>query len=298
MIKIKVFSNFADSKGCKKCFEGILNYTIPHHYGNNKTFVLTEEDNYNCAIILNTAMPTLTIEKEKVIGFAFEPYEFLRINKTFIEYAKKHIGKYYIGDKRDLHDPFVEGIGYMWHGNPHRSLTNKPNIMSIVLSSKKQATGHKYRHQLVQKIVELCLPIDIYGTGANNYKGQTIKGPFKSYEPYEEYMFTIAIENYKNNDYISEKFLTPLMFNCMPIYWGANNIFKYVTTDETILLTQNIDQDIDILKKILTSPNDYYRKTYNKKNIKTFNLLLNIPEVFGFKHVKPYDINDDEINNK
>lgn len=290
--RIKIFSNFSTPEGCKLGFEAICQYITPYYYGNEREMFITDQEDYTHAIILNTFQPPLKIPKERVIGLACEPYEFLGIDQNFIDYAKKHIGRYYIGDKRDLQYPFVERIGYMWHANPFRELNEKPNIMSIVLSNKKSAPGHKYRHELVKKIIQLNLPIHIYGVGSQNYsifKTANVKGSFKGAEPYEKYMFTIAIENYKNNDYISEKFITPLMFNCKPIYWGANNIFKYVSENDTILLTKNVDEDIESIKKIVASPNDYYNKTFNNKNIKSFNLLLNLPELFGLHYINnPY----------
>jgi len=291
IVRIKIFSDFSTPQACKISFEGICQYIKPYYYGCKSIMDITDEDDYTHAIILNTCQPPLKIAKKNVIGLACEPYEFLGINDSFIDYAKKHIGKYYIGDKRHLPDPFVERIGYMWHGIPLREINEKEHIMSIVLSNKKLAPGHIYRHELVKKIIQLGLPIDIYGRGSEAYinlKTKNIKGHFKGSQPYEKYMFSIAIENYKNNDYISEKFITPLMFNCKPIYWGANNIFKYVSEEDTVLLTQNIDKDIEIIKKILASPNDYY-KTFNKKNIKSFNLILNLPELFGMHSIKnPY----------
>jgi hypothetical protein len=292
--KIKFFSDFSKSDQTRKCFESICTYMPAYYYGSSKEIVGTDDDDYTHAIILNRAMPVLKIPKENVIGLAFEPYEFLGFDEKFIDYAKKHISKYYIGDKRNLSEPFVEGIGYMWHANPFKELTYKPNIMSIVLSKKKSAPGHKYRHELVSKIIELGLPIDIYGHGTVKYeksKSKYIKGPFECVEPYESYMFTIAIENYKNNDYISEKFISPLMHNCKPIYWGANNIFKYVSEKDTILLKKDINQDIELLKKILQEPYSYYSKTFNNKNIKNFNLIFNLPSLLGLNYIKtPIDL--------
>lgn len=287
--RVKIFSDFANPDTCKNCFERITQYVSPYYYGKDSMLIITAEENYTHAIILNTVMPELKIDKKNVLGLAFEPCEFLGISQEFIDYAKKYIGKYFIGNKNDLPDPFVERIGYMWHISPFCDLTYKPNTMSIILSNKKCAPGHQYRHELVTKIIELGLPIDIYGSGSRKYQGETVKGSFKSAEPYEKYMFTIAIENYKNNDYISEKIINPLMYNCKPIYWGANNILKYVSENDIILLNKNIDHDIELLKKILSSPHDYYSKTFNMKTIKSFDLILNLPEIFELKYIRnPY----------
>jgi len=186
-------------------------------------------------------MPNLKIPKENVIGLAFEPVQFLGLSHTFIQYAQKHIGKYYIGDKNNLPDPFIEHFGYMWHSRPSKDITYKHSLMSIVLSNKQSAPGHKYRHELVKKIIELRLPIDIYGHGSKNYSYDRIKGSFNDAEPYENYSFSICIENYECNHYFSEKIITPILYNCMPIYVGCKNIDSYL--DNVIKLSSNIDKD-------------------------------------------------------
>ena len=72
----------------------------------------------------------LKIPKENVIGLAFEPNKFLNLNKEFIIYAQKHIGKYLIGDASNLPSPFVSHFGYMWYSLPPKEITIKPNIFS------------------------------------------------------------------------------------------------------------------------------------------------------------------------
>jgi len=279
MIIIKIFSDFCDSETCKKNFEKICNVENINFYGLNKKIYITDKNDYTHAIILNKAMPMLNIKKENVLGLAFEPFEFLHITPEFINYAQKYIGKYFIGNKTNLPEPFIEHLGYMWHSNPCKEIIYKPNIMSIVVSQKQFAPGHKYRHQIIQNIIKLNLPIDIYGNGSNLYNYSYVKGKFDDAEPYENYMFSICIENYINNHYVSEKIITPIMFNCMPIYGGCNNINQYF--NEVITLSGNIDNDIQIIISILTNPSKYYKKTYTEKNKKTVNLIENIHDIFN-----------------
>lgn len=279
MYLIKVFCDFASSIKCKTMIENMCNVTNIKFYGSDKKIFITDGDDYTHAIIINKVMPLITIPKENVVGFAFEPYEFLRISKLFIIYAKLHIGKYYIGDKKNLPDPFIEHFGYMWFSNPKRSIHFKPNIMSICVSEKTFAPGHIYRHQLIEEIIKQNLPVDIYGRGSQFYNYKSVKGIFKEVEPYENYLFSICIENFQNNHYISEKFITPLLYNCMPIYSGCNKIKTYFDND-MILLTNNINEDINIIISILNSPFKYYKKTYTKKNRKTVNLIHNIKKIF------------------
>jgi hypothetical protein len=191
----------------------------------------------------------------------------------------KHISKYYIGDKYNLPESFVEHFGYMWHSRPPKEIINKPELISIVVSEKKSAPGHIYRHKLIEQIINLKLPIDIYGHGSKNYSYNRIKGSFNDAEPYENYLYSICIENYQCNHYFSEKIITPLMYNCKPIYLGCNNIDMYF--DNIFKLSGNVNQDLLLLINIIKNPIQYYKSTYNKKNIKTVNLIENIEKLYS-----------------
>ena len=105
-----------------------------------------------------------------------------------------------------------------------------------------------------------------------------VKGPFKDSEPYEDYLYTISIENFRSNDYFSEKVINPIMYNCSPIYVGCKNIHKYL--DDIILLSGNVSYDIGLINKILREPFKYYKKLYTEKNEKNVNLLKNIDSIF------------------
>ena len=282
MIRIKIFCPFSTSKNSKDIYERINYSSEFSFYGEkNKYCFVNDDDDFTHAIIINTIMPNLNIPKENVIGLAFEPIYFLGLTTEFIDYAKKYIGKYFIGDKLDLPEPFVEHFGYMWHSRPPKEILYKPKLMSIIVSEKIFAPGHIYRHSLVQNIINNNLPIDIYGRGSGQYAGNNrrIMGTFNDVEPYEDYMFSICIENYICNHYFSEKIITPLMYNCMPIYYGCKNINSYV--DNTINLTGNILSDINIIVSIINNPYNYYKKTYIDKNIKSVNLISNLPNIFN-----------------
>jgi hypothetical protein len=65
----------------------------------------------------------------------------------------------------------------------------------------------------------------------------------------------------------------------MPIYVGCKNIDNYL--DNVIKLSSNIDKDILLIKDILTNPNNYYKKTYSEKHIKSVNLIENIEKLYS-----------------
>jgi hypothetical protein len=281
MIKIKIFCSFAPSNLCKEKFENSCNAKQINFYGKYKKYYFVEEnEDYTHAIIINTSMPELKIPKENVIGLAFEPIYFLGLSDEFIKYAQKYIGKYFIGDKFDLPEPFIENLGYLWFYRPAKEIIMKSKLISIVVSEKKYAPGHIYRHNLVQTIIDMNLPIDIYGRGTKQYSAKTknIKGEFENTEPYKNYLFTISIENFTSNHYFSEKLMTPLMYNCMPIYFGCKNINQYI--ENIINLTGNLKLDLNLIYDIINYPQKYYRKTFTDKNTKTINLIENLHTIF------------------
>jgi hypothetical protein len=132
MYKIKIFCPFASSDKCKEVYERINYASEIDFYGNNRQVVITDNDDYTHAIILNTIMPQLKIPKKNVIGLAFEPIQFLGLTDEFVHYAQKHIGKYYIGDKNNLPEPFIEHFGYMWHARPPKELTDKSKYNLLI----------------------------------------------------------------------------------------------------------------------------------------------------------------------
>ena len=232
---------------------------------------------------MNTAMPVLkNIPKQNVIGLAFEPPEFLGLTNEFIHYAQKYINKYYIGEKGSLPSPFTEGFGYMWHKPPINYPLIKNKMMSIMVSEKKHADGHLYRHKLVNAIVNSNLPIDIYGNGCKYYTSLNdtrVKGMFDNIELFENYDFHICIENFQTNHYFSEKIMDPLLCSTTPIYLGCRNIKDYFN-DKVILLSGNIEMDMLLLSNIIKNP-EQYKKHINLDEVKNrINLIKNIESLF------------------
>ena len=296
-MRIKFFSSFCDSLTCKTHYERVCevgkmtNYTSNSSNDINKSkniFITTGED-YTHAIILNTAMPVLKIPKENVIGLAFEPPPYLKLTVEFIQYAQRYIGKYFIGDKRSwtalvyLPDVFKEHYAYMWHIAPLTYIPVKNKLVSIMVSNKKNAPGHKYRHILVGHILRSGMPIDIYGRGANNYQrgrgDSRIKGTFNELEPYESYQFHICIENFQTNAYFSEKITNTLLCGTTPIYWGCKNILAYFPAN-VITLSGEIGKDMQLLRDILLNPAKYIANIDVDAVKDKLNLLKHVEAIF------------------
>ena len=282
-MRIKIFSDFCSTDFCKQKVEENFHCSLKEYYGENGEIYITINDDYTHAVILNKATPKLTIPKENVVGLAYEPFEFLGITPQFVEYAQKYIGKYLIGNTHQLPAPFIEHYAFMWY-NQTSSIQSfsekKTKTMSIVLSNKQFAPGHKYRHELVTKIQEEKLPIDIYGRGSRLYKGENVKGEFVGEEPYNDYYFTICIDNFQSNIYISEKIIDPVIRNCMPLYIGAKNISYYF--QDIISLNGNIEHDMELIRDILENPAKFYKPQQQiSAIIKNIDFIDNIWRFFG-----------------
>ncbi len=264
-IRVKFYSSFCTSKGCAETF--ILLH--PNYDPESSRVKFTDDVNdATHIVILNTAQPRIPahIPKENVLGLAFEPTQYLGLTDEFVEYATKNIGKYYIGKNLNSQLPpvFIPHYSYMWHTSPLSSkdvipTSKKPKCMSIMVSKKKHAPGHKYRHLLVSKILESNLPIDIYGKGCDIYKDKfpldpRIRGEFNDKEPYLDYRFHIAIENYVSGYYVSEKIVNCFVCNTIPVYYGSEQISDLFTDKTVISLQGDPIQDMELLNILCKMP--------------------------------------------
>jgi hypothetical protein len=261
---IKFFADYATSIQIINNYFSADDLFLDKNY--NVTYRFTVDDDYTHAIIINNAMPELKIPKENVIGIAHEPPEFLRLtpekdkNQEFINYVSKYVGKYYIGEKYNLPEEFVEGDGYIGHCSLPRTIVNKNKIMSIMISEKLWTDGHNYRHQLARVIMQNNLPIDIYGNGCKLHeKHESLKGEFDVDDHIKNYLFHIAIENTQHPHYFTEKIKNPLLNGTNVLYLGCSNIFNYFSNDGIYLLTGNIQTDVNLIVNILNDWQKYYK---------------------------------------
>ena len=152
-----------------------------------------------------------------------------------------------------LPEPFIERFSYMWYNPPLKELPEKTKMLSMMISEKASQSGHQYRHELVQAILQTNLPIDIYGRGCKYYEhlnDPRIRGEFNEREPYNDYQFHICIENCQTNHYFSEKIMNSLLANTIPIYMGCRNIDSYFP-NMVLSLSGNAAQDIQMLKQLI-----------------------------------------------
>jgi len=282
MYRIRFFSSFCDSANCKSVYERLCQVDKMDNYGPDKEiYIVGDNEPFTHAILMNTAMPELSIPKKNVIGLAFEPPQFLLNSNSgsFIEYVKNNVSKYFIGNSQGLPDVFIEKYSYMWHITPPRTIPQKNSLCSIMVSDKTQAPGHEYRHTFVREILKSNLPIDIYGRGCRYYSNDArLKGEFTNNEPYESYHFHICIENFQTYSYTSEKYTNALLWQTTPIYWGA--IYP-LFPDLTVKLSGNISEDMTLITNIINTPDKYKKYFSNDEILAKINLLKNLDTIFS-----------------
>ena len=282
-IRIRCFADFTTSEVVAGKYERILSEKVRDFsdYGIHKKYSFTCGEDYTHVFIFNKAMPQINhIPKENVIGFAHEPIPFLGLTTEFVEYAKKHIRKYYLGDKMNLPEPFTEGNPFLFYNMPLSPSIPKTKFMSIMISQKIMAPGHQYRHQLVRHILNSRLPIDIYGRGCIYYNtnDSRIKGGFENNELYDGYQFTICIENYESNHYFSEKIINPLLSNITPFYLGCRNINSYFP-NMLHHLSGDAAQDMELLRQAFSDPAKYIKQIDIENVVQTVDLVANLKKL-------------------
>jgi hypothetical protein len=168
--------------------------------------------------------------------------------------------------------------------------TEKVRKLSMIVSHLNYPIGiYQKRFNLVRKILDSDLDIDIYGSGWTTndlrFKG-FVDYKFTALLPYE---YSIAIENSEEKNYVTEKFVDCVLCHTTPIYHGAPNISEIY--DDRYFWTIDLESDdvINDIKRIINSPirfstankNKYFNEYNLYKKLKELILPTRVSEVSG-----------------
>ena len=276
MMRIKIYADYVNPDEAKQLFERVHRAADFPDYGpDKKLYFIGSNEKETHAIVINWAKPDLSgMSKWNVIGLAHEPVEFLRLD---LEYVQRNVGIYYVGRTENLASPFVLGQSYLPHSAPTGPQPEKTKIMSLMISQKTFAPGHKYRHQLATAILQTDLKIDIYGRGCVMHPSDPrLKEEFKDSETMlKDYRFHICIENFESDYYFSEKVIDPVCYNVTPIYMGCLNIDEFFP-DMIIKLTGDLNSDMELIRNICEDPDKYVKPCTFKIPDQNVNLIKDI----------------------
>lgn len=157
---------------------------------------------------------------------------------------------------------FVPAMGF-WIEIPQ--IYTKTKLLSMISSSKGMTDGQRLRLKFIN---DNKGKFDLFGRGFNEIKLKE--------EGLKDYMFSIAIENAKYDDYFTEKILDCFASGTIPVYYGTDNISKYFNSNGIIKL-----EDFDLSQ---LTPELYYSKMkYIKENFERV-LEMEVLEDYIYKN--------------
>lgn len=145
--------------------------------------------------------------------------------------------------------------------------------VSLMLSAKRTTSGHILRHKIVEALGSKNL-FDALGSGKG---GAHVKKILSC----KDYMFSIVIENCKQDYYFSEKIVDCFLSGCVPIYWGCPSISKFFNINGFLTF-----DTIEELEAILTSDLTSFYNSHSSE----------IAE--NFEKAKEFKIGDDYLFNQ
>ena len=234
---------------------------------------------------INKDIPTFfSHEKmyESVKDFKY-PYGFIFESKAIIpdlyNNIEKHLNKFIkvFTHSQELINKYDNCVwipgGGVWiggsYGGGQLEIFEKNKLCSIVSSKKQMCDLHKFRLNIIKNID--AKNIDVFGIDKWTPINETL----------ENYMFSIIVENYKDELYFTEKILNCFATGTIPIYYGAKKIDEKFDKNG-IISFENEKELQNILDNINTEI--YYSKIEAiKKNFAICKNYLSI-EDYIYKH--------------
>ena len=142
-----------------------------------------------------------------------------------------------------------------WHVNRdydflrHCDIPKKEHDLSWITSNKDAFPGHRSRLRFLEKIQE-TIDFELYGRGF-----RYIEDKWDGLAPYR---YSLAVENFSNSYYWSEKLADCFLAWTMPIYFGCTQISKYFPRESMVCIDINDPQAIEKIKDTVAS-NRWYQ---------------------------------------
>ena len=161
------------------------------------------------------------------------------------------------------------GSNLPWTAPKERAMHKKTKLLSLLASPKETNPGHTARIEMAEQFRNKA---DVYGgifgskkIGVENSEHYHHKSKA---DALNDYMFSVAIENCKYDNYFTEKITDCFATGTIPVYYGTEKIKDYFEEDGIIC----IDSRFDITQ---LTPELYYSKISSiKRNFDTVNEML------------------------
>jgi hypothetical protein len=220
---------------------------------------LRTEEIKDICVITDSMLFNVDSYKDKIkVAWLIEPRAIRSDVYTFIENNFNKFDYIFTFDEKllKLSDKFIfYPFGGCWINKKDQELHNKTKLLSIIASTKRQTIGHNLRHEVIDNLKKLNIPIDLYGFGYNQIENKV--------DALKDYHYSIVIENSKTDYYFTEKLIDSFVTGTIPIYWGCPSIGNFFDTNGMLIF-----DTIEELKMIINSINEefYYSKIESIKN--------------------------------
>lgn len=120
--------------------------------------------------------------------------------------------------------------------------TNKKFEVSFLVGGKSFTEGHKLRHLLWNNQNKITIPKNFFNSSNLPYITDIESKKITNKKtPLFDSQFHLCIENTREKNYFSEKFIDCLFSKTIPIYWGCPNIGDWFNTD-SIIIVNSLDE--------------------------------------------------------
>jgi len=251
----------------------MMKRVIKDFYDNQNIEVVDGYD-YDVLVCCNAITETPKVSKDKIIGVIMEP----SWSNNWDRNLDKYCGTIFVHDNSMfgfneticniierpslMFNEFYNSFEYPVKDLIKNKFRKTKKISCIISNGNGGGSDnqlYRERTNLVNKIIESDLPIDIFGRGWIT-DGNRIKGSLdKKIDALMNYQFSIGIENSSQKNYISEKFFDPLLVGTVPVYYGCPNIEDVYNKDSFIHLDfLNPDKCLQQIENIISlNYNDY-----------------------------------------
>jgi Glycosyltransferase family 10 (fucosyltransferase) C-term/Fucosyltransferase, N-terminal len=125
-------------------------------------------------------------------------------------------------------------------------------LVASFISSDFDLSGRQaYLRELANGIA-----VDSYGKFMRNRTLVPDHGPSSKSQTISRYKFTIAFENARGKDYVTEKFYDPFWAGSVPIYLGAPNVEDFAPGDHCFINTDEFSDPRDLADYLLALSKD------------------------------------------
>jgi hypothetical protein len=265
------------------------------------------DDSYDWLVVFGKKPDSLNFSdaknysKDRTLFFGMEPSWSPNTDKFAEDYGKFIFTHEQTIFTKQLSDTiFIIKPNYMLYGGRGDDNWNlsylqnrdfsKSKKLSMVVTKRGNCWGTKNiyenRVELAETLLNRQIPVDMYGTFWENNNINIFGEIWNKLIPLESYEFSVAIENSRENNYITEKFYDCLLTDTIPIYCGAPNISDYFDPRGYIELKEieNLDACVESIIGVLSNTNLYnekiqYCKLNKEQYLRKHNILLAIQDL-------------------